>query len=422
MRKCGLLCFVFIFLCFTSVSAETYKSKHFVIHSDLDARYVHFVQANVEAYYENLEGQYFQTGWQKPLVIYYSKSQADTQKLLYEHGHKGKVDYGRYISSTPAVYTHRFMNSGGLSGWGTLFHEITHHFVELNFKKPPAWFNEGLACFLGEQARVVKGRLVVGRPNPWREQILRDKIEKGLRPSLKRLFSISTKQFYNWSIGYHFARALFCWLHENGHLERYLEVSREKGYELSVLEETVSKSCGRINVEVLKFIKQNCYAGAYVKDGWQAKDWGRKKKAFMKALELKPDYQVAQLELAWCCYHSRDYEMCRENLKQVLQRPGSIEYRDAVELMGHTYYSEKDYAEALKYYQRALEYSDYNEYKYELYYWMANCHHHLKDYVTAKKLHKIFLDNNWEPEKHPQRVAYAKKYQKWNEKKSLEDK
>lgn len=418
MRKCGLLCFGFTLLCFTGAFAKSYQSKHFIIYSDLDARYVQFIQANSEAYYENLEGRYFRKGWPKPLIIYYSKTQSDTHKLLKKHGLKSDIDYGRYVDSVPAVYTHRLMDGGWGSGWGTLFHEITHHFIELNYRNPPAWFNEGLACFLGEQTRIVKGKLTIGRPNPWREQILRDKIEKGLRPSIKRLFSTSTKQFYGWSIGYHFARAFFYWLHESGELEKYLQNVQEKGYELSVLEETVSNPYGKINIELLRFIKKNCYAGAYLKDGQRTRDRTQKKQAFLKALELKPDYQAAQLELAWCYYHSKDYEKCRENLEQILNNPESIEYRGAVKLMGDCYCVEKDYTQALEYYQRALEYSDYYEYKYELCYWMAHCYHYLKDYVTAKKLYKKFLDNNWEPERLSKKVKYAEEYERRSEGKS----
>ena len=71
-----------------------------------------------------------------------------------------------------------------------------------------------------------------------------------------------------------------------------------------------------------------------------------------------------------------------------------------------------------QFYQKALEYSDYYEYKYEFYYWMANCHHYLKNHTMAKRLYKEFLDNNWEPERLSKEVKYAKEYQRRNEEKS----
>lgn len=421
MTKHTLLCLICVLVLLTSASGETYRSKHFIIHSDLDPRFVHFVQANCEAFYENMVRRYFKIGWYEPLFIYYSKSQSDTRKLLKKHGLDNDIAYGRYVGSIPAVYTHRLMDGGGGSGWGTLFHEVTHHFMKLNFKRAPAWFNEGLASFLGEQTRIVRGELTVGLPNPWREQILRDKIENGFKPNVKRLCSMSSKGFYNWSVGYHFARALFYWLHEKGYLQQYLKDVHSKGYELSVLEGAVSKSYKQISIELLRFIRKDCYAGAYLKDGQAAKGLDTKEQAFIKALELKADYRAAQLELARHCYHSNNYEECQDYLRVILNDSACKEYHGANKLMGHCFFISKDYKRASKYYQKALEYSEYYEYGYELYYWMANCHHYMKDYARAKKLHKVFLDNNWEPEKDPKKVAYAKKYQKWEEKKGSEE-
>ena len=84
--------------------------------------------------------------------------------------------------------------------------------------------------------------------------------------------------------------------------------------------------------------------------------------------------------------------------------------------MGHSYYSAKKHAEALRYYRKSVEYSDFNEYKYELYHWMANCYHLLKDYPEAIKYHKMFLDNNWEPERLAKLVDNSRKYLQWSEK------
>jgi len=410
MKKQIFLCVCCALLLFTNAFAEDYRSDHFIIYSDLDPCYVQFVRANAEAYYENLQGRYFETGWRKPLTIYYSKTQADTQQLLNRHGNEAEVGYGRYESTIPAVYTHQFMNNGELSGWGTLFHEITHHFIQLNYRSPPAWFDEGLACFLSEQTRIVKGKLTVGGPNPWREQILRNEIEQGRRPNIKRLFSSSTEQFHDWDLGCHFARAFFYWLHETGRLEQYLRTTQEKGYELSVLEETVAKSYGRINIGLSKFIKKNCYAGAYLKDGQQTEDQTQKIQAFLKALESKPDYQIARLELAGCYYRSKDYEKCRKNLKQIFDDPESIEYQRAARLMANTYYNEKDYSRALEYYSKAWEYSDYYEYKHRIAYQIGNCFYYLEDSEGAKQWYKKFLDCNWEQESMKTSADYARKY------------
>ncbi len=405
--------FFIIFLFCSHVWAKTYTSSHFIIDSDLDHRYLTILQLNVEKYYENMVGNFFAKGWEKSLKIYYLKNQSDTQKLLKKHGHKYKVGYGCIMYSEPAVYSHQFMNDGGPTGFGTLFHEVTHHFVSINYKDVPTWFNEGLATFLGEQTKIVNGKLTVGRPNPWRERILRDMIENGRPINIKFLTLLTTEtKFHNWEPAYPVARAFFYWLYEADLLGKYLENVRQKGYGLSVIEETVGKPYKEINDELLAFIKTNCYPAAYYEDGCRAKDIEEKKKFFEKALEIKPSYQPAILELARYFHAKKDHEKCRQTLKPILDDTQSILYRDALYLTGGTFYENNLYAQALEFYQKTREYSEYNEYKYEIAYWIANCCYYLKDYEKAKQWHKTFLDENWEPERHSDWVAYAQDYLK----------
>ncbi|MHC5061869.1 MAG: tetratricopeptide repeat protein [Planctomycetota bacterium] len=381
----------------------------------MDSRYVNIVQLNAEAFYDNMCREYFTTGWRKPLIIYYHKNKSDTQRLLARHGRNVDVGYGLYIASKPAVYTHRVMDDGGLSGWGTLFHEITHHFIELNYHDPPSWFNEGLSCFIGEQTRIVKSGLDIGHPNPWRERNLRNMIENGLRIDIKYLTSLSSKRFYEWEPGYHLARALFFWLHENNILKTYLQDVWQEGYDLSVLQKATGKSYRQMNTELLSFIKANCYSGAYLQDARQAKNSKEKKDALKKTLEIKPDYKTAQLELASLFYGNKSYARCRERLKPILSDTKSKEHMWALKLAGKTYYKEKDYKKALAYYQRAFENADYCEYGYELAYLIASCHHYLKDYKSAKNWYKKYIDLNWQPEANAKWVAYARKYQEREE-------
>lgn len=410
MKKQIFLCVYCVLLLLTNAFAGNCQSDHFIIRSDLDPRCVQFIRANADVYYKNMQGRYFQAEWTKPLTIYYSKTQSDTQQLLDKNGQKIKVDHGHYDSGEPAVYTHQFMDNGEINCWGALFSEITHHFIHLNFRNPPAWFDEGLACFLGEQTLIVKDKPIVGRPSPRGGQILRKELEQDHRPNVTRLFSSSTEQFNEWDLGCHFARALFCWLHETGKLEQYLKNVQEKGFELPVLEETVSAPYGKINIELKKFIEKHCFAGAYLQDGRQTEDQAQKIKAFLKALELDPNYQAARFELAECYYKSGDLEKCRENLTEILKDSESIECRQAAGLMANTYYNKKDYSKALEYYDKAWEYSDYYEYKYRTAYQIASCCYYLKDYEDAKLWYKRFLDCDWEPEKMQTGVDYANKY------------
>ncbi|MHC4334257.1 MAG: tetratricopeptide repeat protein [Planctomycetota bacterium] len=420
MKGHFLLYILLAFLFLPNVFAGTYESAHFVIYSDLDPRYVDFIQANAEAYYQQMEQSYFRTGGPTRIKIYYSERQADTQELFNKHGLSGKAHYGRYVPGVPAIYTHRLMDDGGASGWGTLFHEITHHFIDLNYSSAPVWFEEGLACLLGEQTRIVKGKLSVGHPNPWREHALRKMIENGEKIDVKQLVSLSGRQFHQRRENYHPTRALFYWLYDSGHLETYLQNVQKRGYGPLVLEETAGKRLDLMSIELLSFIEKDCYAGAYLYEGLRAKNKARKEQLLLNALQLKPDYKAAHRQLAWCYYRGDDSQKAREHLKQILNDPKCIEYRGAAELMGHTYYSSKNHAEALKYYEEALEYSEYHEYKYELFHWMANCYHFLKDYPKARHFHQMFLDNNWEPQRLSKFVEYSRRYVKAKEKKYQE--
>ncbi len=409
MNKNIFISFCCTLLFSTGTLAKYPEYNHFTINSDMHPSYVQLIEANAEAFYENLE-QYFQRGWRKPLTIYYSRTQSDTQKLLNEHGLDVQVTCGYYEPNRPAVYAHRFMDNTEPGGWGKLFHQITYHFVRQNFQNPPEWFDEGLACFLGEQTQILKAKLIATGTNPYRPQILMETIEQGRRLSTKRLFSFSDEQFRNWDGGCQFATTLFYWLSETDQLRQYLSGAQEKGFELSVLEETLGKPFGRINVELLKFIKKYCYAEAYLQQARGTEDQAQKKQALLKALEIKPDYHPALLDLAKCYSLTMDNDKSHAYLEQILDDPQSCKYRQAATLMGNNYYNHKDYAKALEYYKKAWEYSDYYEYKYRLAYRIANCCHYLNDTETAAKWYEKFLDCNWEPEKTQTSIEYAREY------------
>ncbi len=410
MNKQAFLCLCCILLAPTTGSAKEYHTEHFTVNSDLSPAYVWLVQANAEAYYTNMQQQYFPTGWRKPLKIYYSKTKADTQKLLNDHGHYDNVDCAHYEPDVPAVYTHQFVNNEELNGWGTLFHQITCHFIHQNFQDPPEWFNEGLACFFRDHARIVRGKLVVAEPDCRMLQMLKSSIDEGRRFNIKRLFSSSKEQLHAWAGGCQFAQALFYWLHETGQLKEYLKNVRQKGYDLEVLEETLAASFGKINMELADFIEDNCQAAAHLQQGRQAQDYAQKQQAFLDALKLRPDCHAVCLELAECYDQIGDYESCRKHLKQILIYPQSPQFLHAARLMAGTYYNQKNYTNALEYYDKAWEYSSFYEYRYKVAYRIANCYYQLEDPECAKKWFKEFLDCNWEPEKTKVAAEYARKF------------
>ena len=70
------------------------------------------------------------------------------------------------------------------TGTGTLVHEIVHPYVRANFRRCPAWLNEGLGS-LYEQCGERDGH-IVGYPN-WRLPGLQQAIKRGVVPSFEEL-------------------------------------------------------------------------------------------------------------------------------------------------------------------------------------------------------------------------------------------
>jgi len=410
MNKQAFLCLCCILPALTAVSAKEYHTDHFTVNSDLVPAYIQFVQANAEAYYANVQQRYFPTGWRKPLKIYYSKTQADTRNLLREHAHNDNVDCARYEPNVPAVYTHQFMNNGELNGWNTLFHQITCHFIHQNFQNPPEWFNEGLTSFLRDHARIVRRKLVLAEPNPNMIQILKSEIDGGRTFAIKHLFSTTKKQLHGLPGRCQFAQVFFYWLNETEQLKQYLANAQQRGYEVSVLQETLSKSLTKINNELADFIEANYQAAVHLQDGRQAQDHPQKQQAFLDALQLKPDCHAVCLELAKCYNHTGDYENCRKHLKQILNDPESTEFLRAATLMANTYYNQKDYTNALEYYNKAWEYSDCYEYKYKVAYRIGNCYEHLENPQCAAQAYKDYFNYNWEPDENKKAADHARQY------------
>lgn len=398
---------ILLLLLSMSVSGERYLSEHFEIISDLDSRYVEILQKNVEGYYDNMVARFFDTGWDEPLKIYYFESQSDTQNYL---GNDYKMHYGIYIPSRNAIFTHRKMDDGDLAGLGTVFHEITHHFVRHNYKNPPTWFNEGLTCFLSEQSRLIQGYLKIGHPNLWREHALREMIENGTVIDVRHYTKLNGDSFYRNRSNYHPVRALFYWVYSMGMLEDYLQNVQHNGYGLDVLESSVGMDVSGINEALLTFIQQYCYAGAYVQDSHIASAFEEKEKLLQASLNLYPRYSRAQLELGKLYYYNKDNGKCQDVLLSLLNDNRTVEYKDANLFLARSYYAQKKVDVALSYYEKAIEYSLCDEYHYQIYFWIGNCHVMLGNKDSAVLAFEQFLQYNWEPERLAEWCKFAQNY------------
>jgi len=404
-------------LCITPLAASAAEPLgHFRVHSRLDPRLVAYITRNVEAYYRNLTPRFFAKGFDRPLAIYYSGTAAETRSLLESFGEPGDAGYGRYYGrirtpegAQPAVFTHRRMDDGSPAGWGSLFHEITHHFEALNFGDAPAWFNEGLASFLGERTRPVAGRCTFGRPNPRRERALRNLIERGLKVDVRRLLSLSDEAFYRSPEGYHLARALFFWLYAEGRFDVCLEAAAHGDYSLNALSRMTGRSESAINRDLLAFIRRTCYPAAYLYDSDDAPDPERRLALVRRALALRPDYQLAQMALARACYQAGNYDGCRAAMAQVLADSTSPERFEALWKAGDCDYAQRRYRQALDHYRRALAAGDYDERQPQLFYWIGNCCYFVGDRTGMKQWYRRFLRADWEPDQHRDWVAHARK-------------
>jgi hypothetical protein len=129
-------------------------------------------------------------------------------------GKKPTTPYGYYSA------THRALVMNISTGGGTLVHEIVHPFIEANFPRCPAWFNEGLAS-LYEQCRDRDG-VIWGETN-WRLEGLKKAIAAGRTPSFEELCGTSTDEFYADERGVHYAQARYLcyYLQERGLLADY---------------------------------------------------------------------------------------------------------------------------------------------------------------------------------------------------------
>ena len=122
--------------------------------------------------------------------------------------------YGYYSAADRAL----IMNIE--TGTGTLVHEIVHPYVRANFRRCPAWLNEGLGS-LYEQCGERDGH-IVGYPN-WRLPGLQQAIKRGVVPSFEELVSTTDSEFYGADQGTNYgqARYLCYYLQEQGRLSRF---------------------------------------------------------------------------------------------------------------------------------------------------------------------------------------------------------
>ena len=136
-----------------------------------------------------------------------------------------------------------------MSGAGTLFHELAHHFIRVVYgPEVPLWFNEGLASYF---ERRIEGRF--GATN-WRLPVLqRAERERRFIPLVALVGGERTG-------GPTFlaeARHLFVYLGERGVLERFLIAGKDRGVAdgASLLSEVTGMSIAALEGELRSRVK-----------------------------------------------------------------------------------------------------------------------------------------------------------------------
>lgn len=194
--------------------AEKLRAKHgrdgftvlieppFVVAGDEEADVVqHRATTTVAWATKRLKEAYFAIDPPGPITVWLFRDAKSyngwTAKLF---GERPDTPYGYYSPDDEALIMD--ISTGG----GTLVHEMVHPFIDANFPKCPAWFDEGLAS-LYEQCGEKDGR-IVGFEN-WRLPGLQEALAQRATPSFEVLTHASSRAFYADDTGIYYAQARY---------------------------------------------------------------------------------------------------------------------------------------------------------------------------------------------------------------------
>lgn len=400
-----------ILLCSVASALDSpwHTEKLVTVKGDFDDKLIQIALDHAEACFNSLNETYFQTEPEKPLNIYLARTAAESRKLIEGHGRAIETDNGFYLPSVPAVYTY-ITNSDGNITFEPLYASIAEHFMFRQFDGAPEWFRSSLVSFLSKRAQIINGKLVPAGPCPRAGLALRAEVEADTRLNIKKLYISSDERYRQWQCGPYLAKALLCWLYQNGHLADYVRMVQKKGYELEVLEEATGASAGKINIDLKRYIEGDYCTAAYLAEAEEAQDPNEKENIIQTALKKKPDYPDAQMALARLYYSQGKYQLCYNSLTTILDRPENIQYMDATRLAAAAMYEQSNYAQARDYYQQVWEKADNYVYKYQIAYKIAGCSHYLNEPQVAAHWYNQFLELDFWPDKDQAAVSYAKEY------------
>ncbi len=146
-----------------------------------------------------LKRDFFDKEPRRPLVIYLFDGKDSYRKHAKKFfDDEPETPFGYYSDTDDAL----IMNIA--TGGGTLVHEIVHPFMEADFPKCPAWYNEGMGS-LFEACHERSGH-IEGVSN-WRLPVLKKGIRSGHLVPLSKLLATTSDEFYADPGGMHYAEA-----------------------------------------------------------------------------------------------------------------------------------------------------------------------------------------------------------------------
>ena len=134
----------------------SWRSEHFVIHSDASAGATLLATEHLEETYAALAGSFFQTARIPQIEVMLFHEPREYQEVVGDSA-------GVFVAGIGRSGSVLVMNDAGNRAEleRLLAHELTHRFVRAVYPRLPTWLNEGMAMFF-ESALIEKQRLELG--------------------------------------------------------------------------------------------------------------------------------------------------------------------------------------------------------------------------------------------------------------------
>ena len=390
---------VFLEIVFSGVAiAVDYTTEHFIISSDLDPCFIECAGKKAELCYDALLDAYFDRGWdQEPaLQVYYNDQPSQSEALMINLGlDPAKAENG-YVPGADCLYVSRLDKDANVAEDGLLFGGIARHFIEKNYKTELAWFKNELSSFLSKSLVVVNGHVKLTKPMISCCKKLEGQIDQeSISINMRNLLSSGLEKYKSWDIAHPFTQVFLSWLYDRDLLKRYLLDVQTKGHRHKTLVEAAGIGYGQIKSDLIVFIDNYCKLQKNFELARKTDDFFKREQLLEDAYQFTPDANVLDMELAKIYYENDDYQPCLKKLKSAIDDVDNVNNWQALKMAANVYYRQKEYDNAVGYYERLWEISIDYPYKYRIAYQIANCYYYQGSKYNAKRWYEVFLRSKW---------------------------